>query len=391
MELICAQLPTRDLAALRATCRGAHRLTHVCFAQRYAEYSTDFSEPSLQHLHALALNPLVRRHIRHLVVLSPEPRLGKDLRCRRAAAGHLRRPLEMPLLRTLRDDLARRLPHCRSFIISPILPAGSPAVEGEGESAPPADPPFNPDDVASILWEIIADAALPVQLFWYGRGMNYTSEVMDIARLPKGLFRHPGFRAGWATLENLHLEQTLTPQNYTFLLDLLLHAPALRKLHLSLGDSPIAVEFFADLSRAVDFAPALERLSLWATAIAPEDLVRLLGKTCASLKRLILRAVTGVDYASLAYLHQHHRRFPRLTTLDLNAIRGKVGLVRFTPAQHSPAGQAGLFQLEKNDQGAVPSIGLGPDDVVGASYTGPEMGQALDVLVHAWTESAGLQ
>ncbi|PWY67139.1 hypothetical protein BO70DRAFT_418793 [Aspergillus heteromorphus CBS 117.55] len=398
MERVCETLATRDLAALRGSCRQVHHLTHHCFAQRYGEYHTDFSERSLRHLHALAQNPGVGRHIRSLVVLSPEPRLGKDLQALRwAAAGQLAGDsLTMPSLRTLRDDLVRRLPHCRSFVVSPIGGAGPPEH--------PQDPQdlqdhqqctFNPDDVVSILWEIVADAALPVQRFWYGQGLNYSSSacsacsspLLDIARLPKGLFRSPGFRAGWAALQNLHLEQTLTPHNYAFCLDLILHAPALRKLHLGLGHTPIAAEFVADLSRALTLAPhppTWERLSLAGTTLHADDLLRLLHQSRARLQTLWLRDVSGLDASWLAALHRHRRQFPRLAALALRDIRSPSGLVRFG----LPPGAAG-FQLQPNEQGAVPAIGLGASDIIGMAYGGSEMDRALETLVQVWTECGG--
>ncbi|GKZ36057.1 hypothetical protein AbraIFM66950_006932, partial [Aspergillus brasiliensis] len=241
VERICHELATEDLAVLRGTCRAAHYLTNRCFAQRYAEYYTDFSAHSLNHLHALAENPLIRSYIQHLVVLSPEPRLGQNMDWHWTAAGHLRCPLDMPLIRRLRDDLTQKLVNCRSFILSPIL--SEPKAKADLHDSPT----FNPDDVACILLDLIADASLPVKLFWYGKGMNYTSKVMDITRLPKSLYSNAAFRAGWQSLENLHLEQELTPQNYTFVMDMILSATGLRKLHLGLGYTDLSVEFFAQL------------------------------------------------------------------------------------------------------------------------------------------------
>ncbi|OOF93280.1 hypothetical protein ASPCADRAFT_174186 [Aspergillus carbonarius ITEM 5010] len=372
---ICSQLPTCDLAAVRGTCRAAYHATNRCFAQRYTEYHTDFSERSLDHLHALSENPVVRSHIQHLVVLSPEPRLGQHVAWEWTAAGHLREPLAMPLIRRLRHDLTDRLVQCRSFILSPIM--------SDQDAKPHARdaPTFNPDDVAGILLDLIAEAALPVKLFWYGKGMNYTSPVMDIARLPKALFRNPAFQAGWGHLENLHLEQEVTPQNYSFLLDLILSAGALRKLHLSLGYTDLAVEFLAQLSRSVSALAHLERIAIWGTAMRADDVIRLLSGTCSSLQRLSLRGVTSLDPQWLVYLGQHRRHFPRLTSLDLSMLQGPDGMLRFTPVQNLPVSQRRMFECETDVHGWLPHMGVDPADIIGVTYTGPDMGTALDVLV----------
>ncbi|PYI00340.1 hypothetical protein BO78DRAFT_402121 [Aspergillus sclerotiicarbonarius CBS 121057] len=377
IELICSELPTCDLAAVRGTCRAAYHCTNLCFAQRYTEYHSDFSQRSLNHLHALSQNSLVRSHIRHLVVLSPEPQLGQHIDWEWTASGHLRNPLGMPLIRRLLQDLTDRLVNCRSFILSPIVS------EHEAKSRVDEEPTFNPDDVACILFDMIAEAALPVKLFWYGKGMNYTSQVMDIARLPKSLFRNVSFQSGWSSLENLHLEQEVTPQNYTFLLDMILGAAALRKLHLSLGHTDLAVEFFAQLSRCVNALGQLERIAIWGTSIRTDDVIRLLSGTRTSLQKLSLRGVTGLDPQWLVYLNQNRSRFPRFTTIDLSMIQGPGGMLRFTPVQNLPQQQKGMFELENDVHGQLPDTGVDPTGIIGVTYTGPKIGMALDVLVQA--------
>ncbi|GKZ22335.1 hypothetical protein AbraIFM66951_007968 [Aspergillus brasiliensis] len=384
VERICHELATEDLAALRGTCRAAHHLTNRCFAQRYTEYYTDFSARSLNHLHALAENPLIRGYIQHLVILSPEPRLGQNMDWHWTAAGHLRCPLDMPLIRRLRDDLTQKLVNCRSFILSPILS------EPEAKADLHASPSFNPDDVACILLDVIADASLPVKLFWYGKGMNYTSKVMDIARLPKSLYSNAAFRAGWQSLENLHLEQELTPQNYTFVMDMILSATSLRKLHLGLGYTDLSVEFFSQLSTSIATLHHLERISIWGTSMHTEDLIRLLSGSRTTLKKLSLRSVTGLTPEWLAYLCQHHDSFPCLTTLDLSMIHGPAGMLCFTSVQNLPPEQKNMFELERCLSEDVPDTAGKASDIVGIAYSGSDIETALDVLLQVCSESAGL-
>ncbi|RDH27054.1 hypothetical protein BDQ94DRAFT_163968 [Aspergillus welwitschiae] len=383
VEKICHELATQDLAALRGTCRAAHHLTNRCFAQRYAEYYTDFSAHSLNHLHALAENQLIRGYIQHLVILSPEPRLGEILDWHWTAAGHLRCPLDMPLIRRLRDDLTQKLVNCRSFILSPILS------EPQSKADLHESPTFNPDDVACILLDLIADASLPVKLFWYGKGMNYTSKVMDIARLPKSLYSNAAFQTGWKSLENLHLEQELTPQNYTFLMDMILSATGLRKLHLGLGYTDLAVEFFSQLSASIAALNHLERISIWGTSMQAEDLIRLLCNSRTNLKKLSLRSVTSLTPQWLTYLCQHRDLFPCLTTIDLSMIHGPAGMLCFTPIQNLPPEQKNIFELERCIYEDLPDTGGKASDIVGISYSGSDIGTALNALLQVCSEASG--
>ncbi|THC89709.1 hypothetical protein EYZ11_010841 [Aspergillus tanneri] len=325
-EMICDELPTPDLAALVGTCCHTYHRTIHRFAQRYVEVYLDFSDTSLNHLHAISQNHIMRQYVQRLVVMAPEPYLGRDRPWHRTAAGHLRNPRDISSIRRFRDDLVHRLVNCRSFIISPI-----PSPEPEpSETEPSRDDHLVPDDVAYILWDIIADASLPIKLFWYGKGMNYTSETMDIKRLPKHLIGNAGFRASWMQLENLHLEHELTPYNFSFLLDLILHGPALRKLYLSLGPSDLAMEFFAELARSETLPGMLERLTLAFTTIQADDLLRILCASRLSLRRLDLSGVTGLSTGWLAVLSSLLGEFPHLETIELDTLYGGEGVTLST-------------------------------------------------------------
>ncbi|OJJ31927.1 hypothetical protein ASPWEDRAFT_117492 [Aspergillus wentii DTO 134E9] len=375
IEMICDELNTRDLASLVGSCRDAYRLTINCFAERYTEVYLDFSEHSLNHLHAIASNKVMREYVQRLVVMTPEPYLGGDIPWQWSAAGHVKNALNMPLIQRFRDDLAERLVNCRSFIISPVV----------GDAPAKADDQkLNPDDVAGILLDVIADASLPMKLFWYGKGMNYTSEVMNIKRLPKSLFSHPGFKTAWASLENLHLEHELTPYNYSFLMDLILHAPNLRKLYLSLGPKDLAMEFFSDLSRSYTLNN-LERVALSFTAIQADDLIRILHQSRHSLKRLILEGVTGLTAGWLTVLHKMQAQFPRLESIELNMLYGAGEVVLFTAIKNYPE-QKNMFTLRACDQ-PCEGMGIEKSDIIGVTYTGPEMGTALEVLLKVQQDS----
>ncbi|KAB8079742.1 hypothetical protein BDV29DRAFT_196838 [Aspergillus leporis] len=313
LEMICDELDTRDLASLVGTCCHTYHRAISRLAQRYTEIHLDFSEASFNHIHTLANNKIMREQVHRLVVMAPEPFLGRNLDWQRSAAGHILNPLQIPIIQRFRNDLVDKLVNCRSFVISPVRSKFVPE-----ESDVDGDKHLNPDDAASILLNIVGDASLSMKLFWYGRGANYASEVMDIRRLPKDLFINPQFKAGWEHLENLHLEHKLTPYNYSFILNMVLHAPKLRKLYISLAPQDLAVQFFSDLSRSYPLPNSLERISLCSTSIRAADLIKILNQSQLSLKRLILTDIGGLS-ASLSMLHsQLHGCFPRLESIELN-------------------------------------------------------------------------
>ncbi|KNG84589.1 hypothetical protein ANOM_008108 [Aspergillus nomiae NRRL 13137] len=314
LELICDELDTRDLASLVGTCRDTYYRTINRLAQRYTEIHLDFSQDSFNHIHAIANNKVMREQVHRLVVMTPEPYLGRNLQWQRSAAGHIQNPLQIPVIQRFRNDLVERLTNCRSFVISPVRTKFVPEEEDDTNN----NEHFNPDDAAGILLEIIADTSLPMKLFWYGTGVNYTSNIMDIQRLPKDLFTNPAFRAGWGRLENLHLDHKLTPYNYSFILNMILHAPSLRKVYLSLAPRDLAIEFFSQLAQSQSLPSSLERIALCFTSIRAVDLVKILSHSRQTLRRLILDDIGGLS-SDASKLHSELQGcFPRLEAIDFN-------------------------------------------------------------------------
>ncbi|KAH8435097.1 uncharacterized protein LDX57_012726 [Aspergillus melleus] len=374
--MICDELPTPDLAALVGTCCHTYHRTIHRFAQRYAEVYFDFSEHGLNHLHAIAQNPVMCQYVQRLVVMAPEPHLGRSIQWQWSVAGHLRSPLDMPIIRRFRDDLVHRLPHCRSFIISPI------ACCDQSREETSNDQQLKPDDVATILYDVMADACLPVKLLWYGKGVNYTAETMSANRLPKCLFGKPGFRAAWGQLENLHLEHDLTPYNYSFILDSICHASSLRKLYLSLGPRDLAMEFFAQLSRSETLPSTLERITLAFTAIQADGLIRILYKSRLSLRRIGLTGVTGLSPGWLAVLGSMQSQFPQLETIELDMLYGCGGVTLSTLSTTVQCNSGKTFELQTGGRTCSQTMGIGLEDL-GALPSNEAGSTALDMLLKA--------
>ncbi|GKZ37422.1 hypothetical protein AbraIFM66950_008945 [Aspergillus brasiliensis] len=112
-----------------------------------------------------------------------------------------------------------------------------------------------------------------------------------------------------------------------------------------------------------------------------EDLIRLLSGSRTTLKKLSLRSVTGLTPEWLAYLSQHHDSFPCLTTIDLSMIHGPA-------VQNLPREQKNMFELEQCVSEDVPDAGGKATDIVGISYSGSDIGTALNVLLQVCSESA---
>lgn len=387
VEMICNELNTQDLTSLMGTCRDAYRLTIRCLAERYTEIYTDFSQASFDHIHAIASNKVMREYVQRLVILTCEPYLGSGVNWKWSLAGHVKNTMDMAVIKRFRDDLVSGLVNCRSFIISPIRPEGHLYPDGEEEEGEEQERRFNPDDAACILLDIISDASLPPKIFWYGRGVNYTTDIMNISRLPKSLFSNAGFRAGWGALENLHLEQGLTPMNYSFIMDMITHAPNVRKLYLSLGPKDLAVEFFSQLSRSSNLPSNLERVTLSFTAIEADDLINILYQSRHSLQRLILDGVAGLSTGWLTFLAKMKSQFPVLQTIDLNMLYGEGVIILFPAIKNYPSEKSQMFKLRSCDSPALEESGIEKADIIGITYTGPEMGVALDVLLKAYENS----
>ncbi|KAE8381675.1 hypothetical protein BDV26DRAFT_301259 [Aspergillus bertholletiae] len=313
LELVCDELETRDLASLVGTCRDTYHRTINRLAQRYTEVHLDFSQDSFNHIHAIANNKVMREQVHRLVVMTPEPYLGRNLEWQRSAAGHIHSPLQIPAVQRFRNDLVEKLTNCRSFVMSPVRTKFVPEEADINDSEH-----FNPDDAAGILLEIIADTSLPMKLFWYGTGVNYTSSIMDIQRLPKNLFTNPTFKSGWGQLENLHLDHKLTPYNYSFILNMILHAPHLRKIYLSLAPRDLAIEFFSDLAQSASLPSSLERIAICFTSIRAADLIKILNHSRQTLRRVILDDIGGLSSDMSKLQSQLPGCFPQLETVDFN-------------------------------------------------------------------------
>ena len=88
-----------------------------------------------------------------------------------------------------------------------------------------------PSDAVGIILSVIAETGLPIKSFFLDF-RNQGSGRVDAKRLPMSLYQRPKFRNAWKTIEELRLEHSLTPENFDWVKDLVLHTTSLRKLSL---------------------------------------------------------------------------------------------------------------------------------------------------------------
>ena len=228
IEFIADALNHRDLCSLRLVCKALNQRTLHSFGNSCSTVRTDLSRKSVQKLQDLSENALMRRRVQSLVVKSSSTCRDKwfdDPEEELALKGNPSKYLETPLSTTwmLRDILAARLVNCRSF-----------RIRGPGETYDSSTAAYvTPSDVVGIILAIIAKDSLAVKSFCIDLGLDEGRSVLNAARIGMPLRKQPGFRLGWAHLEELLFEYSMQERESDWALDLILRAPELQKLSLN--------------------------------------------------------------------------------------------------------------------------------------------------------------
>lgn len=367
IELI-AEFCDRDiLLDLRLVCRELQEKTFHHFAHRFfSSIKTDLSSHSLRRINQLSKHVTLRPYVHNLAFML-QTEMGAELIWPRHPWGPLSAPLKVDAVRTLRDDLIHNLKSCRSFFIFCRYPEGRPKITY-----------VTITDAVAVFFALVVDG-LPVQSFHliYANKFSRTL-IMDMRRLPKLLYRKPEFQSAWSNLQKLSLEQYLTLENFSFLLELVLSAPNLQTLLLNLGSHGLAYEFLHELAEAGTLSQ-LQELALFRTAVRAADLQKLLGSLRESLITLTLYNVSlapedhwksvlnelGCDFLGLETVSFHY----------LWAYTPAKGLLAFPNLDNaagvcdSPGQRLSLFYSESK----VPTI-------LGIEYSGSKMSQILGLL-----------
>lgn len=368
VEMITGSIEGESLLALRLVCRELQRKTFTCFARRFfTSIKTDLSEESLARINALSQHHALRPYVQGLAFMLQDG-IGRGLELNRHSWGPLSAPMEVGAIRRFRDNLVRSLTNCRSFFIFCRFPEGRPDMTR-----------VTITDAVTVFFALVVDAHLPVSSFHlvYANKQSRTL-VMDMRRIPKLIYRQPQFKAAWNNLQKLSLEQYLTLDNFSFLLELVLSAPHLHTLLLNLGSQDLACEFMHELAESAEFSN-LRDLALFRTAIKVSDLQKLLDGFRLTLTTLTLYHVSLAPEGSWASvlkdLSCDCTLLRRISLYYLWASSPEKELLEFPDLQKAPAiaesvdQRLHMFYSESKAHA-----------VLGVEYSGADMSRILSLL-----------
>jgi hypothetical protein len=374
VELVAASLELTDLFSLRLVCSELNWKTLHYFGRTYfSALRTNLTSQSLQKLHDISEKKHFKDHVQTLLIeyksrACGQRILGEGFYWPRNPSGYLQAPL--PGAEKLRDILVNKLVHCKSFHI-----------HGSGGTDEYESDRLDPTDAVGIILAIIAETSLAVKSFSVDFNRHGTGWV-DAKQLQMPLYHHPQFRKAWAHLEELRLQHTTRSDTFDWAMDLLSHAPSLRKLSLDF-DYTFSASF---LSRSVSFAhisKGLQDLRLGHAHITVDLLSNLLLKSRDSLRALSFwRIYTEHGSTWVTVFRDLRDKLLHLESISLFGLGGdgssqiRTPLVMF-PTLHAdlavPGSQGRKFQLRYKKW-------KGEQRVIGASYQGPGMDAALEIL-----------
>jgi hypothetical protein len=369
VELIAGHLEADGLLELRLTCRDLQKKTFHQFARRFfSSIKTDLSEESLGRIDALSRHSQLRSYV-HGLAFMLQNGVGRGLVWDRHPWGPLSAPLEIEAIARLRDNLVTKFTNCRSFFIFCRYPEGHPDMDRVTIS-----------DAVAVFFALVIDAQLTVTSFHLIYVNKYSRTlVMDMRRMPKLLYRQPGFKTVWSNLRKLSLEQYLTLDNFGFLLELVLSAPNLQTLLLNLGSHDLASEFMHGLAETASF-PHLQELALFRTAVQIPDLKKLLHGLRGNLTALTLYHVSLTpDEDWMSVLRELSQSFSSLQSISLYylwATAPTKELLSFPDIHKAPE----LCGKPKQRLNMLYSENLQSPTVLGIEYSGSNMPDVLRLL-----------
>lgn len=365
VELIADRLESDDIFALRLTCRDIQEKTFHFFCCRFFRcLQTDLSQSSLGRINALSKHRQFRAYVQGLAFVLGKG-VGRDIAWSRHPWGPLSAPLRVECIRTLKDNLLHNLVYCRSFYVICRYPEGRLDLDRMTVS-----------DAVAVFFSIIADSHLPLKSFHLVYSSNHPRSLpMDMRRLPLLLPRQPGFTAAWSHLQELCLQQYLTLESFPFLLDLILNAPSLRILRLTLSSQYLSAGFIHELATSGRL-PDIQELALSRSSVQEVDLRMLLRRLSDSLRVLCLHDVSIISNDWGSVLEELKLSFPALKSLSFCSLRvasPSHGLLTFPDLGKMSLDSSSLGQttLRYSDGLPIPA---------GLVYTGSSASLVLGIL-----------
>lgn len=374
VEHISHLLGPADISSLRLVCRRLYQQSLRSFGALFTTIRTDLSLKSLQKLQVISEDNNLRLHVQKLLIKQGEAgKLGQGFEWHRHSLGHLHELL--PGFEKLHNLLAHSLPNCRSFHI--YSPGGT---EDESDA-------LSPSDVIALILRIVppisidTSKSLPVKSLIVDFSSRGTGTI-NMKRLQMSQYRQPTFRNAWAPVQELVLEQSLTPESFDWEMDLTFNATRLRKLSLDFGFDQSGP--FVERLCHVTSLHSLESLKLARANTSVDNLSRLIERSHDTLRVLSLRHISIqrlsdwplalgqlkkhaplLQKVSIQWLaaygdeFYHRMRFPSILT---DTVFSELGGRSFTMTTKKWKGERRVF---------------------GVDYQGPEVEKALKMLVKA--------
>ena len=381
VELIARFLEIADFCSLRLTCKNLRKKSLHSFGALFTTIRTDLSQKSLHKLQVISEDENLRLYVQKLLVKPVEGEtLGQGFQWHRHSSGHLEGHL--PGLVKLQYLLTHNLPKCRSFHIFTL--GGE---EDESDTLTPSDV------VALILrtvatFSIDASMSLPLKSFI----VDFSSPIVGLRsrndnsihakRLQMWQYRQPSFRTAWARVQELVLEQKLTPETFDWELDLILNATSLRKLSLDVGRDHSG-PFLERLCHLSSFQ-SLESFKLARASTSVEHLSRLIERSHDTLRVLSLKLVSTERLSDwpifLGRLRKHATFLQSVSIHWLTTHSYEVHKVVMFPSllinSVVPDSGGRRWTLTEKKWNKAKRI-------FGVDYEGPRVDEALDMLVKA--------
>ena len=371
IEQISFALPSEDLLCLRLVCKAFYQGSLGAFHSMCLQtISTDLSLPSLKKLQKLSENPELGPWVQGLVIKSESNRLGKGFRWRRHEDGHLFQPVTD--IHVLRDILLNGFTKCRSFHFM-----SSPADQMDTED----NTDLTPSDSIALILTLIAETALYVQSFridLQGQG----SEGWDACRFHMPYYQTNEFGYTWPTLQELCLQVAFTSTNFRAARGLICNAKYLRRFSLDVETmDPI---LFCDLL-PVNCCSRLEELRLTSIGVSLDALSEFIFRSAKTLRLLSLDgcSIHG-ENACATILNLLGTNFALLESITISTLQDVEAqqqhqLILFPGLERSPIPFHWNFQSKGKEK--VEKARSCRTTLLGASYQGNEMGQALTALM----------
>ena len=368
VEIVGHCLERIDLLSLRLVCKALYQKSLCAFGALLTTIRTDLSQTSIQRLQALSTHEL-RLYVKKLLIEpGDDGKLGQGVQWHRHSSGHL--DVLSPGPQTLGHLLVHNLPNC-----------GSLHLRSPGGTEDEFDTLTHSDAVGLILLLIPSfPTTSPVSSFILDT-RAHGSSFLDAKKLPMAQSRQPPFLHAWDHVQELVLEQSLTPETFAWSLDLVLHARRLRVLSLDLGFDQS--EAFMERLCAAESAPcSLESLSLARGHMTVAHLLQLIEQCGGTLREISLQHLSISRFGDwpivLGRLRSHALLLESISVHWLAAHgdepRAHVTFPGLVSDHVVPGSEGRSVTLTTKKW-------KGEKRVFGVSYRGPSMSKALEMLM----------